>query len=139
MGRTMAVTRRTIATRAVVPAATALLGGLVALGGVALTGDLGCGTTTVVRTSPALTAATQVADDDKLTVAQIYDRAASGVVQITATSTQAQHTPNLFPLAPENQAPRQSEQALGSGFVIDKAGHIVTNYHVIEGADEIEV
>ena len=30
-------------------------------------------------------------------------------------------------------------QALGSGFVIDKAGHIVTNYHVIEGADQIEV
>ena len=135
----MVVTRRTIATRAVVPAATALLGGLVALGGVALTGDLGGGTTTVVRTSPAPTAATQVADDHKLTVAQIYDRAASGVVQITSTSTQAQDTPNLFPLTPENQAPRQSEQALGSGFVIDKAGHIVTNYHVIEGADEIEV
>ena len=31
------------------------------------------------------------------------------------------------------------QQALGSGFVIDKTGHIVTNYHVIEGADEIEV
>jgi S1-C subfamily serine protease len=33
----------------------------------------------------------------------------------------------------------QPQQALGSGFVIDKAGHIVTNYHVIEGADQIEV
>ena len=31
------------------------------------------------------------------------------------------------------------DEALGSGFVIDKAGHIVTNYHVVEGADEIEV
>ena len=37
----------------------------------------------------------------------------------------------------EQQAAPQ--QALGSGFVIDKAGHIVTNYHVIEGADQIEV
>lgn len=27
----------------------------------------------------------------------------------------------------------------GSGFVIDKEGHIVTNYHVVEGADEIQV
>lgn len=27
----------------------------------------------------------------------------------------------------------------GSGFVIDEAGHIVTNYHVVEGADEIIV
>jgi len=33
-------------------------------------------------------------------------------------------------------APRRVE-SLGSGFVIDPAGLIVTNYHVIEGADEI--
>ena len=30
-------------------------------------------------------------------------------------------------------------QSLGSGFVIDPAGYIVTNNHVIEGADEITV
>ena len=35
--------------------------------------------------------------------------------------------------------PGQAQQALGSGFVIDKEGHIVTNYHVVEGASEIEV
>lgn len=29
--------------------------------------------------------------------------------------------------------------ALGSGFVYDKAGHIITNYHVIEGAETVEV
>ncbi|MEA3327758.1 MAG: trypsin-like peptidase domain-containing protein [Chloroflexota bacterium] len=28
---------------------------------------------------------------------------------------------------------------IGSGFVIDKEGHIVTNYHVVEGASEVEV
>ena len=28
---------------------------------------------------------------------------------------------------------------MGSGFVIDKEGHILTNYHVIEGANEIVV
>lgn len=31
------------------------------------------------------------------------------------------------------------QQSLGSGFVIDKAGFIVTNNHVVEGADEIKV
>jgi len=30
-------------------------------------------------------------------------------------------------------------KSLGSGFVIDEAGHIVTNNHVIEDADLIEV
>ena len=118
-------------------AAVSLLGGLVALGGVALTGDLGGGTTTVVRTSPAPTAAAQVSDDDEgLSVREIYSRAAPGVVQITSTDNTVQDTPSLFPFDPE-QVP--SQQALGSGFVIDKAGHIVTNYHVIEGADQIEV
>jgi 2-alkenal reductase len=29
--------------------------------------------------------------------------------------------------------------ALGSGFVVDSVGHIVTNYHVVEGANYIEV
>jgi serine protease Do len=38
----------------------------------------------------------------------------------------------------QNQAPRRVN-SLGSGFIIDSSGIIVTNYHVIEGADEIEV
>jgi len=36
----------------------------------------------------------------------------------------------------QNQKPKRG---MGSGFVIDKEGHILTNYHVIEGADEIVV
>ena len=31
------------------------------------------------------------------------------------------------------------ENSLGSGFIIDRKGYIVTNYHVIDGADEIKV
>ena len=132
----MSVNRRANVARTAALAAASLLGGLVALGGVALTGDLGGGTTTVVRTSPAPTAAVQVAAREALSVGEIYSRAAPGVVQITSTSNTVQDTPSLSPsILP--QAP--SQQALGSGFVIDKAGHIVTNYHVIEGADQIEV
>jgi serine protease Do len=40
--------------------------------------------------------------------------------------------------APPQQESRKS-QSLGSGFIIDTAGYIVTNNHVIEGADEIKV
>ena len=36
-------------------------------------------------------------------------------------------------------APPRRAQSLGSGFIIDAAGYVVTNNHVIEGADEIKV
>lgn len=39
---------------------------------------------------------------------------------------------------PENEEPIES-RSLGSGFVIDAQGTIVTNYHVIEGATEVFV
>jgi serine peptidase DegS len=40
---------------------------------------------------------------------------------------------------PDRPARRIRDRALGSGVVIDDEGHIVTNYHVIEGADAIGV
>ena len=114
-------------------AAASLLGGLVALGGVALTGELGGGTTTVVQTSPSAAAATPAVAENRLSISDIYRRASTGVVQITSSSTPGDDdfTRRFAPPAPQ--------QALGSGFVLDKAGHIVTNYHVIEGGDQIEV
>jgi 2-alkenal reductase len=33
----------------------------------------------------------------------------------------------------------ETGQSLGSGFVIDQEGHIITNYHVIEGVTDLEV
>jgi serine protease Do len=35
--------------------------------------------------------------------------------------------------------PERRAQSLGSGFIIDSAGYVVTNNHVIEGADEVSV
>jgi S1-C subfamily serine protease len=126
--------RRTAA-RAAGLAATALGGGLVALGGVALTGDLGGGTTTVVSSSPAPAAAAPAAADGRLSVAEIYERAAPGVVQITTRARTTERIEGLR-VTPGSLRP---DEALGSGFVLDKAGHIVTNFHVIDGAEEIEV
>jgi serine protease Do len=40
---------------------------------------------------------------------------------------------------PEQQRPRRGIQSLGSGFIVDASGIVVTNNHVIDGADEIHV
>lgn len=40
---------------------------------------------------------------------------------------------------PDNQAPDQEQLSLGSGFIIDPSGYIVTNNHVIADAEEITV
>ena len=56
--------------------------------------------------------------------------------------------PNGGPNSGPNSAPHpggpvpqegRKSQSLGSGFIIDPAGYIVTNNHVIDGADEINV
>jgi len=39
----------------------------------------------------------------------------------------------------QDQSPEQYQSGLGSGFIWDEQGHIITNNHVIDGADKIEV
>lgn len=120
--------------------ATAVLGGVVAVGAVALLGGLE-GETTVITETAASPSPSTTLTGGALSVNEIYKRAASGVVQITSTTGQASVGPLQVDPYPYNKPlPRvPPTQALGSGFVLDKAGHIVTNYHVIQGADEIRV
>ena len=46
--------------------------------------------------------------------------------------------PGAQPERPGQRTPRR-QTSLGSGFIIDKAGYVVTNNHVIEDADQISV
>lgn len=109
-------------------AAAGALGGAVAVGAVALLGGLEGDTTLVSETVAAPNP--PLSTTEAMSVNEIYERAAPGVVQITSTSRSTDIGP-FFGGAPQ--------EALGSGFVVDKAGHIVTNYHVIQGADQIRV
>jgi S1-C subfamily serine protease len=72
----------------------------------------------------------------QLTIGEIYRDVGPGVVQITATTqVVTPEDPFFNPFGPTVE----TEKALGSGFVMDKAGHIVTNYHVIAGARSVQV
>ena len=58
--------------------ASAILGGVVAVGAVALLGGLDSGTTVVTETSAARSPGLAPADADGMSVHEIYERAASG-------------------------------------------------------------
>ncbi len=116
--------------------ASAALGGLVAVGAVAVFGGgLGGETTVVTQTSAARGAGLAPASTTGLSVNEIFQRAAPGVVRVNATTNSTAFVPHN----PADQLPTPQTSSLGSGFVIDKAGHIVTNYHVVEGANEVTV
>ncbi|HEU0193813.1 MAG TPA: trypsin-like peptidase domain-containing protein, partial [Gaiellales bacterium] len=88
-------------------------------------------TTTIVRErvadpSPALT----TIHTSGLTPAQIYRLDAPGVVVVKS----------ILPGGTDALGfPQGEEEALGSGFVIDRQGHILTNAHVVEGAKSVTV
>jgi len=67
-------------------------------------------------------------DAEEQLIANVYERIAPAVVHITSRVTRLTF---FFGPVPS--------EGTGSGFVLDKEGHIVTNYHVIENADSIEV
>jgi S1-C subfamily serine protease len=117
--------------------AAAVLGGGTALGLAAATGSLGGTTTTTIRESAPIQAdvVRGSATRQGLSVGEIYRRSSSAVVQITSTTAPRTEVDPFFGRRTEQPA----QQALGSGFVIDKSGHIVTNYHVVEGAQQVEV
>ncbi len=46
---------------------------------------------------------------------------------------------DFFGQRPEGPQPEFKQQSLGSGFILDREGHVVTNNHVVENADKIKV
>ena len=115
--------------------AASLLGGSAALGGAWALGAFDDNPAPVAEVAPIPTdSASTSTGPTTIDVAAIYKRSAPGVVQIVSTTRGAPST-DVF----GDPIPGDTQRALGSGFVIDKDGHVVTNYHVVRGASSIEV
>jgi Do/DeqQ family serine protease len=79
----------------------------------------------------------------ELSFAPIVKRVAPAVVNVYAEHVVENNNPFLadpffrqfFGVVPRQQV----ERSLGSGVIVDPAGLVVTNYHVIEGASEVKV
>ncbi|ETR75546.1 serine protease [Afipia sp. P52-10] len=82
----------------------------------------------------------------KLSFAPIVQRTTPAVVNVYAAKMVQNRNPLLddpifrrFFGIPGNQSPEQMQRSLGSGVIVDTSGLVVTNNHVIEGADQVKV
>jgi len=122
------------------PFFSALLGGLVVavVGLIAIAAgvvDSGGGSTTTVA-SPLTAPVDAKEEDNSNVVNQIYKADGDGVAFIES-QLEPQESEFFNPFGePEAES---GGTATGSGFVIDGEGHILTNNHVIEGAEKVSV
>jgi S1-C subfamily serine protease len=109
-------------------AVTASLVAAAAIGALSYAALGGDASKTVVR-QVTVAGAQPTAAATTLSVTDVYNRASKGVVEITVSATSSGY-PYYGP---------RTQQAQGSGFVYDGNGHVITNQHVVDGADSITV
>src|SRR6266567_3193427 len=108
------------------------------LGGIALAGtlDRAAAQDRRVPASPA---------DIRLSYAPIVQRVQPAVVNVYAAKMVQNRNPLLDDpifrrfFGVPGQQPEQMQRSLGSGVMVDASGLVVTNVHVIEGADQVKV
>ena len=123
--------------RAAVPAAALLAAGAVGgLASVAAWEAIDPASTTTVTTPAA--AEPVSSSSTQSSIASIVQTALPSVVEVKvegSAESQSNPSPSPFPLP----APSPRVQGLGSGWVFDDAGHVVTNEHVVNGAEKVTV
>jgi putative serine protease PepD len=90
------------------------------------------GSDTVVKQVTVKQAESVASSSAPLSVNQIYRQANRGVVEITVTTNSGDNSPF-------GGGGGGTAKAQGSGWVYDSDGHIVTNDHVVDGAQSISV
>jgi putative serine protease PepD len=121
-------TRRTLP----LTAALVVAAGAVAGAGAAVYAALSPGSTKTVVRQVTVRDSQPAAKTETLSVNDIYRRAYRGVVEISVTS---QTSSSGGPFGGGSQTQRSQ----GSGFVYDSKGNIVTNQHVVDGAQSVSV
>ncbi len=114
------------------------------------TGLLG-GTEVPAASQPMAPAAQIVVDGTRTSYADVVEKTSPAVVRIEASQKQKPQVTvpqgqfpggedllRQFQLPQQNRRP-QIERGVGSGVVVQANGTILTNYHVVEGADKITV
>jgi S1-C subfamily serine protease len=121
------------------PFASALLGGLVVavVGLVAIAAGLvkADDDSPTIAATPLTEPASDTGGGKGHTVNQIYEASAPGVAHIEA-AVEPKEPEAFSPFGPQQG---QGGTATGSGFVIDDEGHLLTNAHVVAGAEEVKV
>ncbi len=84
----------------------------------------------IIDTTDVFAAAEARLNSDELATIRLFESTAPSVAFITTTNLRADYFSRNV-----TEIPRGS----GSAFVWDKQGHIITNYHVIQGADRAQV
>src|SRR5215207_2299526 len=102
----------------------------------------------VVVATPALAQDRRVPSSGaelRLSYAPIVQRAQPAVVNVYAAKTVQNRNPLLDDpifrrfFGVPGQQPEQMQRSLGSGVMVDPVGLVVTNNHVIEGADQVKI